>query len=228
MLAAERRDGRTRFERALDAAAAIRAAVPDVPVGIASLTNRLLPHLFPTTDAGTFGATLERSVGIERPPPDRVRTTQVTTFAPLAALQLQNYFSPSALRRLAVVLTDGEAGQLPPVSLTETLAAPPRIQTIFVHIAQPGERVFARTGLPEANYQPDPASGQRLRRLADLTDGQAFEENELEAVRSALRDRLGEGPRVGEARQRSSLALAPYALLVCALPLALILRRRNL
>ena len=38
-------------------------------VGIASLTDRVLPHLFPSTDVDVFEATIERSMAIERPPP---------------------------------------------------------------------------------------------------------------------------------------------------------------
>jgi hypothetical protein len=228
MLAAERRGAPTRFERAVDAALALRPAIREVPVGIASLTNRLLPHLFPTTDGGTYATTFERSIGIERPPPDRSRAAQITTFTPLAALATQNYFSGSARRRIAVVLTDGETDRLPPAGIARALAGPPRIQVLFVHIAGPGERVFGRGGLPEANYRFDPASGRKLRTLAELIGGESFEEDQLDAVRSALVSRVGEGPTVAEARQRSSLALAPYAVLACALPLAFVLRRRNL
>lgn len=228
MLAAERAGAPTRFERAVDLAEAVRTAIPDVPVGIASLTNRLLPHLFPTTDAGTYATALERSVGIERPPPDRSQAAEITTFIPLASLQRQNYYSPAARRRLALVLTDAETDRLPPPGVAGALAEPPRVEMIFVHVSQPGERVFGATGAPEVNYRPDPGSSRRLRSMAELLSGRAFTEDEVDSIRSALRDRVGRGPRVAEARQRSSLALAPYAVLACALPLAFVLRRRNL
>src|SRR2546423_621322 len=50
MLATEGPGKRTRFERAREAARELRAAIPEVPVGLASMTDRVLPHVFPTTD----------------------------------------------------------------------------------------------------------------------------------------------------------------------------------
>ncbi len=69
MLAQRSLDEPMRIERAKKAATELRAALPDVPVGVASLTDRVLPHLFPSADQEVFEATLERSVGIEQPPP---------------------------------------------------------------------------------------------------------------------------------------------------------------
>src|SRR5262249_54862857 len=42
--------GVTRFDRARQVAERMQAAIPDVPAGVASLTDRPLPHLFPTTN----------------------------------------------------------------------------------------------------------------------------------------------------------------------------------
>ena len=43
-----------RYARATDAALRFRAAFEDVPVGIASFTDRVLPHLFPSPDDDVF------------------------------------------------------------------------------------------------------------------------------------------------------------------------------
>ena len=69
MLARQGVQGRMRIERAKQAAEQLRASLPDVKVGVASLTNRVLPHLFPSADEDVFRATLDESVGVERPAP---------------------------------------------------------------------------------------------------------------------------------------------------------------
>ncbi len=43
-----------RYARAADAALRFRSAFDDVPVGIASFTDRVLPHLFPSADEDVF------------------------------------------------------------------------------------------------------------------------------------------------------------------------------
>ena len=57
----------SRLDRAKGDAKRLRAALPGLPVGIASLTDRLLPHLFPSVSLNTFNATLDGSLGIDRP-----------------------------------------------------------------------------------------------------------------------------------------------------------------
>jgi hypothetical protein len=228
MLARTSPSARSRFDRARSEARVVRDAVPGVPVGIASLTNRLLPHLFPTSDEATFAATLDRSIGIERPPPDQTQSSEVTTFAPLVALQQQNYFSPGDRHRVAVVFTDGETRSLPGASVMDGLAAAPRVQLFFVHVARPDERVYAANGLPEADYRPDPRSGQNLARIAAEADGKTFSENDLGGVRDAVERAIGTGPHASVATRREVFSLAPWAVLASIVPLALVLYRRNL
>jgi hypothetical protein len=218
-----------RFERARQEAEKVRSSLRDIPVGIASLTNRLLPHLFPTADESAFRTTADEAIGIERPPPDQTGNLNVTTFGPLAVLQPDNYFDAKATRRLAIVFTDGETTFAPPQGLAHELSRPPGVHVIFVHVAKPDERVFDKSGLPESEYRADPQSGQRLRALAELVHGQSFEEDQLDQVGAAARDALGSGGvRVASGTERSSVPLAPYVALAGFVPLALILRRRNL
>jgi hypothetical protein len=99
--------GKTRLERAADAANRLRAAVPSVPAGVATLTDRVLPNLLPVADAAAFRATLRNSVAIEQPPP-REQNVRATSFGALAAIPGSGYFQGSAKRRAIVLLTDGE------------------------------------------------------------------------------------------------------------------------
>ena len=50
----------TRLDRAVSAAAALRASIPNVEAGIATLTDRVLPDLLPVADRPSFDATLAR------------------------------------------------------------------------------------------------------------------------------------------------------------------------
>jgi hypothetical protein len=86
MAAAAGPDTPTRFARARSLALQIRTQLADVPSGVVSLTDRTLPHLFPTADPRLFRATLERSLGIERPPPGRSQIGRVTDLGALAAI----------------------------------------------------------------------------------------------------------------------------------------------
>ena len=69
MLARPSLRGQMRIERAKRAAEQLRASLPDVKVGVASITNRVLPHLFPSADQDVFRATLSKALGVDRPAP---------------------------------------------------------------------------------------------------------------------------------------------------------------
>jgi hypothetical protein len=77
----------TRLDRSRELAKRVRAAIPETRVGVASLTDRVLPHLFPTLGANAFVAVVNRAIGIERPPPDR-RANKATAFSALPYAQL--------------------------------------------------------------------------------------------------------------------------------------------
>jgi len=107
MYASARAGESTRFDRARRIARDIRAALPQVRAGVGSLTDRALPHLFPTIDGSTFRSTLARSIAIERPPPSSY-SRLATDLNGLAAVGRQGYFLPETRKRLLIVLTDGE------------------------------------------------------------------------------------------------------------------------
>jgi hypothetical protein len=226
MLAQKDPDSRIRLDRAKAAAQAVRDTLPNVPLGIASLTDRVLPHLFPSTDADVFRITLERAVGIENPPPQSGFLAQVTRLDSLGVLSELNFFSPTARRRVIVVLTDGESLPFAPDRVAKRLSGPPRIGTVIVHVWGEDERVFTR-GVPEPAYQPDPTSRSTLDTLARVTGGRVYSDDDAGAAAAQARELIGEGPTATRGERRVRYALSPYLAGAAFAPLALLLWRRE-
>jgi hypothetical protein len=225
MLAAESARGQTRLARAKRIAVALRASIPDVPTGVASFTDRVLPNLLPTSDTAVFDATVERSVGIDRPPPGGNALT-VTTFDALAAPTKDGYFTPGRKRRVLVILTDGESVDFDVGPLRSALRDAPGLHTVLVRIGSSHERVYGPDGLPEADYRPTDTS-EEIKRFVAATGARAFGEGDLAAAEAALRRDGGAGPRVRAGSESSSTDVAPYLVLAAFLPLGLLLRLRN-
>lgn len=226
MLAAAEPGALTRFERAQGIALGLRGELPEVPFGIATLTDRVLPHLFPTTDARVYSATLTRALGIEHPPPGAFYLTFATNLNSLRSIPEKNYFLPSAKKRVIVVLTDGETQPLEP-DLARAFQRRPRIETIFVHVWSSKERIY-ETGVEEGGYLPDTRSVASLERAASLVGGRALAESDSRGLVSAVTEALGEGATVARAHESGRLALMPYLTLAALLPLGFLLLRRNL
>lgn len=226
MLAQPGPSGLDRLARAKRAATALRAAIGQVPVGLASITDRTLPYLLPTADADVFAATLARAADIEQPPPIQRYSTRVTTLAALAGVATENFYSPSAKRRLLVVFTDGESRPFDSALIGGVFRRPPGIGTIFVRFGGGGERIYSN-GTLEAAYRPYPRSGPTVQRLAAATGGRAFSEGQLSEAAGAMRAYLGTGPKAPVGRQPARLVVAPYVLAVLIVPLAVLLRRRD-
>lgn len=226
MLASARSGAPTRLDRARAHADDLRAQLPGVPVGILSLTDRLLPHLFPTADEAVFRSTLAKSIGIERPPPTFFFTTRATQLNALAAIPERGFFSPSARKRVLVVYTDGES-QPVDEELTRAFARKPHVDTLLVHVWGNDERIY-ETGVPERGYTPDPASAAALRHAARLVDGRLFAEADAADAGAAARKLLGEGPTRERELEGERRALMPYATMLALLPLGFVLLRRNL
>ena len=102
MLAAAGPADATRLERARAAALKLRAAIPEVRSGLAGLTDRALPYLFPTLDQRVFASTLQEAATIESPPPQQVARV-ATSFDALAGLGSRGFFTPKVERRVCVV-----------------------------------------------------------------------------------------------------------------------------
>ena len=223
---ARRTTGPSRFERARAAATTLRAALPQVPVGIASLTDRVLPHLFPSTDRDVFETTLARSLGIEKPPPRSVLATSATRLEALASIRTQRYFAPSSRKRLLLVLTDGETQPLIGARLGSLFRRPPLVEVVFVQFWHRDERVYLR-GVPEPQYRADPAASFVLDRLARSVSGSSYEEAELDGAVSDARGRVGSGQTVVRREAAGRTPLAPHLAAVALAPLALLLVRRD-
>ena len=226
MLAQRDIDAPMRIDRAKAAASEIRAALPEVPVGIASLTDRVLPHLFPSIDADVFGATIERSLGIERPPPRSSFLTGATSLDSLSTVRGRHYFTPNATTRLVVVLTDGESQPVSSARLGGIFRRSPPIELVFVQFWDEGEKVFSR-GVPELQYAPDPSARAALDRIATSTRGTVYSEGEVDAAGRKARQLLGSGATVVRGERAGQIALAPYLAVAALLPLALLLWKRD-
>jgi hypothetical protein len=224
MLAAPRAGGTNRLARARELAVELRAAVPELRVGVASLTDRVLPHLFPTFDEKVFAATVRHSIGIERPPPTR-RRRNTTILAALNGLGTQGFFPPTPERRIAVVLSDFETEPFAAAALGARLRRQ-RVELLLVHVWNEQERIFG--GLGDADYRPDPASTGTMARLSAGAGADAFGEAELGQARAALREQLGDGTRRPRWQGRSRTELAPWLALAAFIPVGFVLWRRNL
>ena len=210
MAAAEGASGTPRLTRARAAVVRLRGAVPAVPAGLAGLTDRVLPYLFPTLDEQAFAATVARSVLIESPPPQQV-STNATSFDALASLARDGFFGRSATRRTCVLVTDGETRSYSPVAVVGALEGPRGCRLLVVRIGTAAERVFGADGSPEATYAPDPGAADKTRSLAEAAGGEAFSEDELPAAVAALERAADVGPVGRQRTGATDLALAPYA-----------------
>jgi hypothetical protein len=226
MLAAEEDGSPTRLLRARRAAARLRGQLADVPVGLASLSDRVLPHIFPTVDDEAFVSALSRSIGVGRPGPQRAAVL-ATAFDVLGGVATQNFYREDVGRRLAIVLTDGETLPVDEEALEGTLAGAAPVEFLFVRIWGADERIFGAGGLVEDAYRPDPAAGARFERFTTAFGAEFYEVDELGAVARRAREIVGEGPTRQEEQVVQEVPLGPYAALGAALPLLFVLARRN-
>ena len=225
MLAKERPGTPSRIARSKAAAQALRDALPALPVGLASITDRALPHLFPTATGETFRVTLARAIGIQRPPPIGTLQSRSTKLDAIAVFATRGFYSPNARNRLLIVLTDGET-QPWRERLDVLFRRPPGVQTVFVQFGSLDERVFAGH-LPEPGYRPDPSARKTLDRFAAAVGGAVFSERELAAAKRRVRVVVGSGPTVVRGERREHVALAPFLAGAALLPVALLLWRRD-
>ena len=214
-----------RIQRAKKAAIVLRSALSEVPVGIASMTDRVLPHLFPSADQRAFERTLRYSLAIERPPPRSGFATSATNLESLASIRTQRYFSPTARKRLLLVLTDGETQPVAGARLRALFRRRPAIEVVFLRFWDADERVFSG-GAPEPQYLPDPSSGAVLARIAGSVSGSVYTEAEVGKASREARRLIGSGPTVVRGEFAGRIALAPFLVAAALLPLALLLTRR--
>jgi hypothetical protein len=199
----------TRLDRAASAAARLRAAVPTVPAGVATLTDRILPSLLPVPDRRAFDRVVAGGLAIESPPPQRT-AARATSFDALRQIPGAGYFDPAARSRIVVVLTDGESD---PVQTSEVAAAfgARGTQVLLVRFWKPNEAVYDADGRPETAYRADPSGRAVLEEVASALGGRVYEEDSLAAAGRRLRQLAGSGPTTpSTGTVRTLTPLAPF------------------
>jgi hypothetical protein len=217
MAASRSASSATRLDRAAAAAIELRDAIPDVPAGVLTLTDRVLPDLLAVPDRSGFAGVVDRAVRIESPPPQQA-ALRATSYSALGQIASGNDFSPSAKNRIVVLLTDGESRPVDSGAVAHALSG---YRFEAVRFWKGDESVFDPDRAPEAAYRPDPSGRAVLDDLASSLGGRSFEESELGPAATYLRSLAGSGPTAaGVAIERRPLPLAPY---VALLALALLL-----
>jgi hypothetical protein len=225
MLAASRAGTQTRFARATEIARTLRAATPTAAVGIASLTDRVLPHLFPTQDHADFNVTLREAIAVQRPPPAENIAGSGTSLAALGDLATARFFAPEARTRVAVVLTDGESQPFAVDRVAASLRRA-RIRVVLIRLGNPAERVFMRNGRAEA-YRPARGTGVELARTAALLGASAYAEPEARAAVAEVAHAVANGSGVERRSTTSVRELSPPLALAALFPVAFLVWRRN-
>jgi hypothetical protein len=211
----------TRYVRAVAVAERVRDELRGTPVGLASMTDRVLPHIFPSIDRDDYLATLHESLGIERPPPGRVRS-RASGFDALAALGTARFFTNTEGARVALVLTDGESRAFGAGGVARALARA-HVAVVLVRFWRDGERIAG-----DSIYRADPASEVDVQVLANSLRARVFGEGDAGgAVRAVSRALRGDERRRPPKASATARPLAPYAALGALLPLGLLLWRRN-
>jgi hypothetical protein len=228
MLASTSRQGRRRIERARQLALQVRAALPNVPVGVASLSDRVLPHLFPSSDPAAFGRTVETTIRAGNPSPIAGGRLG-TDLTAIAAVPRLGFFESAHRRRALLVLTDGESAAVAASTLTAAFRGSQRTALVVVHIGAVGEKVYDHHGLPEPAYRPIANAATMVQQIAATAGGRSLAEADAAAAPGVLRSALGaRGPTAERRHDQGRRPLAAYVLAAAALPLGWLLRRRNL
>jgi von Willebrand factor type A domain len=231
MAASEKPRGRTRLDRAREVVTRLHAATPDVPSGLAGLTDRVLPYLFPTASSAAFDETLTRSVRIEAPPPQRV-SVNATSFGGLSSLARDGFFDREADHRTCVLVSDGETSSYSTGDVARALAGERGCRLVAVRVGSAADSVYGAGGRPEAGYTPDPAAAAKLAQLAESTGGRAYGEGDVGAAAAAVRRAAEVGPVRHAAGRETKRPLGPYlalaALVLTAVLVGVRLRRPRL
>ncbi len=218
MLAAAGPNEPARYQRAVAFAHRLHAALPQVPMGISSLTNRLLPYLFPTSDGRAYDLVLDQAYGIERPPPALTVDRWVTTFDPLVEVAKRRFFSPGARRRVLVVLSDAESRDFDVGDVLRRLRRS-GTEPVVVRFWRPGERIFV-DGRAVGSYH---AVQSRELAVLHAAGWPAFDESRLGAALDRVREAIGSGPTVHVGYERRETSVAPVIATIAFAPLLLLL-----
>lgn len=218
----------TRLERARRVATTVRGALEDTPVGIVSIADRALPHLFPTLDPASFSRVLAGPIRGGHPPPAGGFGASSSLNA-LEKLGDGTIFPETAERRLVLVLTDAESDPLDARTLRTALRGRRPVELAIVRFGRAGEQVYDRGGLPEPGYRQPPGAESVARALARFVEGSYFDETAAVGARDWALDQVARSPRkartdvLGVTRRE----LAPLLVGLAAIPLAALLALRG-
>jgi hypothetical protein len=225
MLARQGAGSPDRLDRAKSLALALRHALPDVPFGIMSLTDRSLPHLFPTLNADVFVSTMRDAIGIERPQPSGTNDL-ATDYNSLGDAGTNNYYSDGVGKRLLIVFSDGESRYFDDVQLAKDFRNG-NVHVFFVHLWDANEKIYLKGDTVDPAYRPDPHSKIEAERIARAGEGAVVPAEQGPLV-SKVKAFVGSGPETKLRQQRTRVSLGPYVALAALLPLGFVLLRRNL
>jgi hypothetical protein len=204
MLASATPRGANRLDRAIDVGKRLHAGLTEFPTGVATITNRMMPLLFPIPDRRGVTAVLERSVAIAQPAPARLTTPRATQLGAMTLAANRTYFGKDAERRALIVLSDLDTDGF---GLDGTLAAlrRSRIEPFLVRVAAPGELIFDPAGRPEP-YRSSSTLAVSMLRSAGW---RAYESTQVDRAIADVRAHLGAGPARPSGVVRSQRMLAP-------------------
>jgi hypothetical protein len=218
--------GATRLARAVREARRLRLALHDIPSGIATMTDRVLPTIFPTADQQEFASALAQTVAIDAPPPKGL-ADKATTFASLDTYAGDTFFTPGIPHRLVILFTDGETAPYFTGDLQLALRGRPHVSFVVVHVWRAGERIYHGRKV-DPDYRADPHSGRAVTALAAALGGRSFGAGQTAATAAAARRLLGPGTVARLGVGLHVVALADWLVLAAVVPLLLLLWRRNL
>lgn len=210
--------GVVRLERARALGRQVHGALSDVPTGVATLTNRMMPLVFPTGDERGVTAVIDHSLRLMQPQPAALTAARASSLAALSLAADRSYYNPSARKRALVVFSDLDSDFFS-LEGTLQLLRKHRIEPFLVRVAAPGERIFDAAGRPNAYVPESTVTVDGLRRAR----WHAFEENESARLVTEIRAYLGRGPVEASGLVESQRNLAPWlALAALALTGALV------
>ena len=179
-----------RLERARVLGREVHEALSDVPTGVATLTNRMMPLLFPTGDERGVTAVIDHSLRLMQPQPAAPHRGP-RQFTGQRSPSQQTAVTTTRVRkkRVLVVFSDLDSDFFSLEGTLRLLRAQ-RIEPFLVRVAAPGEQIFDAAGHPNAYVSVSTVSVDGLRRAR----WHAFEEYESARLVSEIRDYLGQGP----------------------------------
>jgi hypothetical protein len=217
MLASAGAERTSRLVEARRDALALRRRIGDLKVGLAVMTNRVLPLLPPTADADTFAAVDAGSVKPNTPRPlasDFTFLKVSTGFDKLDAVPQLNFYG-KAKRKLLVLFSDMETTGFNPLKLQQEYMEH-HVGLVLVQVGSGNDRVWTN-GHEDPSYRPLRSAGRQVKQLAaGSAGGRMFRSGDMAAVASRIRELAGHGPTSTSDTEHSYLLVAPFLLLATA------------